>query len=156
MYFIHQNIMQSGDPMELSFEGLKMTKWNVPTDRVQVVDKKWVHSSGYHVYSRRSFSCTFMLFSKFDKFFCCQQQKIQKSSIFDILITITLEINMITQQMDFFFFHLLFELFCVGLFQLCISKDFQNSSSSVPHLLYVLVFKIHIYWLAMTLRSILT
>ena len=156
MYFTHQNIMQSGDPMELNFEGLEMRKWNVPTDRVQVADKKWGHSYGYHVYSRRSFSCTFMLFSKFDKCFCCQQQKIQKSTIFDILITITLEVNMITQQMDLFFFHLLFEIFCVGLFQLCILKDFQNSISSVPYLLYVLVFKIHIYWLMMTLWSLLT
>ena len=104
MYFTHQNIMQSGDPMELNFEGLEMRKWNVPTDRVQVADKKWGHSYGSHVYSRRSFSCTFMLFSKFDKCFCCQQQKIQKSTIFDILITITLEVNMITQQMDLFFF----------------------------------------------------
>ena len=49
MYFTHQNIMQSGDPMELNFEGLEMPKWNVPTDRVQAVDKKWGHSSGYHV-----------------------------------------------------------------------------------------------------------
>ena len=27
-------------PMELNFEGLEMQKWNIPTDRVQRVDKK--------------------------------------------------------------------------------------------------------------------
>ena len=26
--------------MELNFEGLEMQKWNIPTDRVQRVDKK--------------------------------------------------------------------------------------------------------------------
>ena len=31
--------------------------------------------------------------------FCCHQQKIQKRAIFDILMTITLEVNMITRQM---------------------------------------------------------
>ena len=32
--------MQRGHPMELNFEGLEMQKWNIPTDRVQRVDKK--------------------------------------------------------------------------------------------------------------------
>ena len=27
-------------PMELNFEGLEMQKWNIPTDRVQRVNKK--------------------------------------------------------------------------------------------------------------------
>ena len=29
-----------GYPMELSFEGLGMQKWNIPTDRAQRVDEK--------------------------------------------------------------------------------------------------------------------
>ena len=34
--------MQRGDPIKLNFEGLEMPKWNVPADRVQIVDKKGV------------------------------------------------------------------------------------------------------------------
>ena len=94
VYFTDQNIMQRGDPMEMNFEGLGMQKWNAPTVRVQIVNKKWGHLSSYNVYSRRSFSCTFMLCPN------CHQQKINKSAIFDFLITITLEVNMITRQMD--------------------------------------------------------
>ena len=40
----------------LNFEGLKIQKWNVPTDIIQTVDEKM--GSSYHVYSRRSFGCT--------------------------------------------------------------------------------------------------
>ena len=32
--------MQRGEPMELNFEGLKMQKWNIPTDRAQRVHEK--------------------------------------------------------------------------------------------------------------------
>ena len=32
--------MQSGDPMELNFEGLEMEKLNITTDSVQRVDEK--------------------------------------------------------------------------------------------------------------------
>ena len=32
--------MQKEDPIEVSFEGLEMQKWNIPTDRVQGVDEK--------------------------------------------------------------------------------------------------------------------
>ena len=38
------------DPKELSFEGLEMQRWNVPTDRDQQAnEKKWGHLSSYHV-----------------------------------------------------------------------------------------------------------
>ena len=40
MDFTDQNIKQRGDLMELSFEGLKIQKWNIPADRVQIVDEK--------------------------------------------------------------------------------------------------------------------
>ena len=43
MYFTDQIIMQMGDAMELTFEGLEMEKRNLPTDRVQRADEKnWV------------------------------------------------------------------------------------------------------------------
>ena len=32
--------MQRGNPMESSFEGFDMLKWNIPTDRAQRVDEK--------------------------------------------------------------------------------------------------------------------
>ena len=32
--------MQRGDPMELNYEGLEMQKWNIPTNRAQIVDGK--------------------------------------------------------------------------------------------------------------------
>ena len=72
--------------------------------------------------------------------FCCHQQKIHKSTIFNILITITLEVKITIRQANPFFY-LLFELLSVGLFHLCISKDLQNSISSVPHLHYVAIPK---------------
>ena len=40
MDFTYQNIKQRVDLMELNFEGLKMQIWNVPTDRVQIVNEK--------------------------------------------------------------------------------------------------------------------
>ena len=72
--------------------------------------------------------------------FCCHQQKIHKSTIFNILITITLEVKITIRQANPFFY-LLFELLSVGLFHLCISKDLPNSISSVPHLHYVAIPK---------------
>ena len=44
-----QIIMQSGDHMKLNFEGLKLQKLNIPTDRPQKVVEKWGHLSCYHV-----------------------------------------------------------------------------------------------------------
>ena len=83
--------------------------------------------------------------------FCCHQQKIHKSTIFNILITITLEVKITIRQANPFFY-LLFELLSVGLFHLCISKDLQNSISSVLHLHYVLVCKINVYLPMLTLN----
>ena len=60
--------------------------------------------------------------------------------ITNILITITLEVKITIRQANPFFY-LLFELLSVGLFHLCISKDLQNSISSVPHLHYVAIPK---------------
>ena len=71
-----------------------------------------------------------------------------KRAIFDILMTITLEVNMITRQMNPFFY-LLFELY--PLFHLTFTfQDLQNSISWVPHFPSVLVCKIRIYLPMMT------
>ena len=40
VYFTNHNLMQRRDPMELNFEGLKMQKINIPTNRAQKVDGK--------------------------------------------------------------------------------------------------------------------
>ena len=47
--------------------------------------------------------------------------------IFGILMTITLGVNMITGQMTPFF-HLLFELYFIGIFHFCVSKTWKFSS----------------------------
>ena len=68
-----------------------MQKRNVPTDRVQMVDEK------------NGVICLVIMFTQEDllvalkcfKTFCCCQQKIQKRAMLYILITITLELNMI-------------------------------------------------------------
>lgn len=44
-------MMQRWNPIELNFEGLEMPE-NIPTDRPEIVDKKWGHLSSYRVYSR--------------------------------------------------------------------------------------------------------
>ena len=40
VYFTEQNIMHREDFIELNFEGIKIEKRNVPTDRAQRLDKK--------------------------------------------------------------------------------------------------------------------
>ena len=57
VYFTDQNIMQEGEPMKLNFEGLKLQKWNIPTDEKVPIDrkvdeKKWGHLFSYHISSR--------------------------------------------------------------------------------------------------------
>ena len=45
--YIDQNIKERCDLMELHFEGVKMQKWIVPTDRFQIVDEKKLGSFVY-------------------------------------------------------------------------------------------------------------
>ena len=40
VYLTDQNMLQSGNPMKLNFEGLQMYKWNTSMDKVQRVDEK--------------------------------------------------------------------------------------------------------------------
>ena len=69
-----------------------------------------------------------------------QQKKQKNEAFFDILMTITPGVNMITRQNDPFF-HLLFKLYQLVYFILAF-KDLQNS---VPPLHFGLFCKIHIY-----------
>ena len=72
--------------------------------------------------------------------FHCHQQKIQKKSIFDILMTITLAVNMITRQMTPFFSPTLWAL-SVGIFHFDISFQFYG----VSYFNYCFVSKLHVY-----------
>ena len=65
-----------------------------------------------------------------------------KWAIFDILMTITLGVNMITRKMTPFF-HLLFEVYSLVYF-IFVFQDLQNSVPWGHPLHYVLVCKIHI------------
>ena len=40
VYFVDENIMESGNPMELNFERLEMQKRKIPSDRAQRVYEK--------------------------------------------------------------------------------------------------------------------
>ena len=59
--------------------------------------------------------------------FCCHQQKIQKMSLFDILVTITPGVNMITRQLIPFFLSTLWAP-SVGIFYFCISRSLKLNS----------------------------
>ena len=76
--------------------------------------------------------------------FCTHQQKIWKWAIFDILMTITLGVNMITRQMILFFSSTLWAL-SVGIFHFCISRPSKFTSVESPPLHYGLFFRIQIY-----------
>ena len=77
-------------------------------------------------------------FPKLRLIFCCHQQKIQKWAIFDILMTITLGVNMITRQMTPLFSPTLWVL-SVRIFHFWISRPSKFNSTciifrSVKHL----------------------
>ena len=87
--------------------------------------------------------------------FFWHKQKIQKCAIFDILMTITRGVNMVTRQMTPFSASTLWAL-SVGIFHFCISRPLKFSSmGSLPTLYYVLICKIHIYMPKITLSSLL-
>ena len=58
---------------------------------------------------------------------CCHLEKIKKWAIFDILMTVTLEVNMITRQMTPFLSSTFWAL-SVGIFHFCISRPSKFTS----------------------------
>ena len=76
--------------MELNFEGLKMQKWNVPTDRVQIVDEKIVI-----MFTQEGLSVALKCFAQAVTNLLLSSAENTKRAMFYILITITLEVNMI-------------------------------------------------------------
>ena len=87
---------------------------------------------------------------KQSKFLAVLSRKCQKWAVFDILITITLRVN-ITRQMT----HTLWALCLLANF-LFAFQDLQNLFPWDPPLHYVLVCKIYIYMPRMTLSSLST
>ena len=100
--------------------------------------------------SIRSFRCTYIL-AKLWLIFCCYQQKIQKWIIFDISMTITLRVNMITRQMTPLFSSTLWAL-SVDIFRFL---HFKTRKIQFP-LHYVLVCKLQICKPKITFLSRLT
>ena len=82
-------------------------------------------------------------------------KKYKKWAIFDIIMTTTTAVSMITTKMTSFFSSNLRAL-SVGIFLIFAFEDLQNSVSWSPPLHYVLVCKIFIYMPKMTLSSLLT
>ena len=72
-------------------------------------------------------------------------------SFFDILMTITVEVNMITRKITPFFKSNL-QALSIGIFNF----SFQDLQNWVPPLHFLLLCKIHIYMPKMTLSSLLT
>ena len=73
-------------------------------------------------------------------------------SFFDILMTITLGVNMMNKKMNPFFFSSTLQALSIGIFNF----SFQDLQNSVPPLHFVLFCKIHIYVPKMTLLILLT
>ena len=85
--------------------------------------------------------------------FCCRQQKGQENKThFEILMTITPGVSMITRKIILFFFHLLFKLVLLVYFILHFTT-FKIQFYGVPSLCCVLVCTIHIYMPKMTLST---
>ena len=76
-------------------------------------------------------------------FFDVVSRKHKKEPWFDILIAITLELNLITKEMSTYFSSTLWAL-SVSLFHLSIPRP-SKSNFRGPHFFYVLVCNIHIY-----------
>ena len=153
--FTDQNIEQRGDLMELNFEGLKMQKWNVPTDRIQIVDEKNEVICLVIMFTKEDLSVALKYFVQAVTNFLLSSAENTNKAMFYILMTISLEVNMIftiSKHFNPIFSSTLCELY---LFISCISRT-SKFHFRVPHLPYVLVCKIHIYSPMMTLWSLLT
>ena len=82
----------------LNFEGLKMHKWNVPTDKVQIVDEK---NEG----TQEDLSVALKCFAQAaTNFFAVVGRKYEKEPCFTFSKTITLEENLIFTIFKTFYF----------------------------------------------------
>ena len=82
------------DLMELNFEGLKIQKWNVPTDRVQTVDEKNRVICLVTTFTQEDLSVALKCFAQAVTNFLLSSAENTKIVMSYILITITLEVNM--------------------------------------------------------------
>ena len=138
--------------MELNFERLKIQKWIVPTDRVQIDEKNEVICL-VTMFTQEDLSVAIECFAQAVINFLLSSAKNTKKSH-------VLHFNNYNSESKHDFYHFLniftpffsFNLWAlyVGLSHLCIPR------TSKFHFAYVLVCKIHIYLPMMTLWSLLT
>ena len=70
---------------------------------------------------------------------CCHLEQIKKWAIFDILLAVALEVNMITRQMTPFLLSTFWAL-CVGIFHFCISRPSKFTSMGFhPWIMFLFV-----------------
>ena len=105
--------------------------------------------------NNKVFQMCLNILSKLWLFFAVNSRKYKKWAIFDILMTITPGVNMLTRQMIhiFFIYSLSFIRWYISFLHF---KTFKIQFHGVSQLHYVLVFKIHIYMPKMILSSLLT
>ena len=132
--------------MELNFEGLKMQKWNVPTNRVQIVDEKNGVICVVIILTQEDLSAALKCFTQAVTNFLLSSEDTKKSH------GLHFHNHNSANKHDFYhflniltsFFHLLFEFYLL-VYLIFAFQELQTSISWVPHLPYVLVCKIHIY-----------
>ena len=84
-----------GGLMELSFEGLEMPKWNVPTDIVQIVYEQSGVICLVTMFTQEDLSVAFKFFDQAVTNCLLSSAKRTKRTMFYILKTIILEVNLI-------------------------------------------------------------
>ena len=79
------------------------------------------------IFCKNSMKYFMWILPKLWQIFYCYQKKYKKLAIFDILKTITLDLNMTTRQMNPFFWYTFWAL-SVGIFNFCISRSSKFNS----------------------------
>ena len=147
MNFIDQKIKQRAEFIELNFEGLKMQKWNVPTDRVQRADEKTGVICLVIIFPQENLSVVLKCFDQdVANFLVSSAENTKKSHVLHF------NNHNSENKHDFYhllniltpFFYLLFDLYLL-VYLIFAFQELQNSISVVSHLPSVVVCKIHIY-----------
>ena len=139
--------------MELNFEGLKMQKLNVPTDRVQIIDKKNRAICLVNMFTQEDLSVELECFAQaVTNFLLSSAENTEKSHVSHFNYY-----NFGNKHDSYHFlnildpfFYLLFECYLL-IYLIFIFQELQNFISGVLQLFFVLVCKIHIYLPMMTL-----